>query len=186
MGLVDRFQEKRKEKYLQRLQARGLQLGRNVYLNDGFFLDPSHCYLITIEDDVKFGPGVKVFAHDASCEKLLGKTKIGLVRIEKGSFVGANAIILPNSVLGRTSILAAGAVLSGHVPAGEVWGGNPARKIMTTSEYRERLLEREADDFPENEYSISVITLNSRLRMIESLSRNGLGYMKGQEPADRD
>ena len=49
--------------------------------------------------------------------------KMGAIIIEDNCFVGANSIILGGSKVGRDSIIAAGAVVHGIVPPGEVWGG---------------------------------------------------------------
>lgn len=45
------------------------------------------------------------------------------------SFVATNATVLPGVSLGVGAILAAGAVATKDVPAWEVWGGVPARKV---------------------------------------------------------
>jgi acetyltransferase-like isoleucine patch superfamily enzyme len=45
------------------------------------------------------------------------------------SFVATNATMLPGTSLGVGAILAAGAVAVKDVPAWEVWGGVPARKV---------------------------------------------------------
>ena len=44
-------------------------------------------------------------------------------------WIGAHAVILPGSKIGNGAIIAAGAVVRGIVPDGEIWGGVPARKI---------------------------------------------------------
>lgn len=41
----------------------------------------------------------------------------------------ANAVILPGVTIGHGAIVAAGAVVTKDVPAFEIWGGCPARKI---------------------------------------------------------
>lgn len=168
----------RRKRYVARLVRNGLSLGKDVYLNDGFFLDPSHCFLISIEDGVVLGPSVKIFAHDASSLKVAGKTKIGLVRLGRNCFVGANSVILPSSSVGAGSILGAQSLLSGHIPGGEVWGGNPAKFIMTVDEYRARLGAMPGPDFAEAEYSMRHITPEGKRRMIEALRQHRFGFMK--------
>lgn len=44
-------------------------------------------------------------------------------------WVGANCVLLPGTTIGDNSVIAAGAVVRGAIPAGEVWGGVPARKL---------------------------------------------------------
>lgn len=51
------------------------------------------------------------------------------IEIGNNVFIGGGAIILKGSVIGDNAVLAAGSVLSGTIPANEVWGGNPARFI---------------------------------------------------------
>ncbi len=51
------------------------------------------------------------------------------VVIENGSWIGANAVILPGVSIGRNSVVAAGSVVTRSVEDFTVVGGNPARVI---------------------------------------------------------
>jgi acetyltransferase-like isoleucine patch superfamily enzyme len=55
------------------------------------------------------------------------------IDIGRNVWVGALCSILPGSVIGDGAVIAAGSVVRGAVPAGELWGGVPARKIKTLS-----------------------------------------------------
>ncbi len=175
--MLDFLMHYRKRRYIQRLVDAGLVLGKGVELNDGFFLDPSHCFLITIEDGVTFGPGVRIFAHDASSLKCLGKTRIGLVRLCKDCFLGAGAVVLPGVTVGERSIVGANSTVNRSIPAGEVWGGSPARRLMSVADYVSLLRMRPAADFREATHRKSVITADGKREMIEALARHGLGFM---------
>jgi len=60
------------------------------------------------------------------------------VVVHRGAVVGGNATVVPGCSLGEGSVLAAGAVLTKDLPANEVWAGNPARYLMSRTEYERR------------------------------------------------
>ena len=125
----------RGEYTLEQLQKMGLSFGRNFNPQQGYYLDPSHCWLITIGDDVTFGPRVQLFAHDASMHLALGYTKIAPIVIGDRVFIGAGSIILPGVHIGNDCIIGAGSVVVGDIPSGTVYAGNPACKICNTDEF---------------------------------------------------
>ena len=51
---------------------------------------------------------------------------------------GGNATIVPGNNVGERAVLAAVRVLTRPLPAGEVWGGNPAAFFMTREDYEAR------------------------------------------------
>jgi carbonic anhydrase/acetyltransferase-like protein (isoleucine patch superfamily) len=106
----------RGERDVEQLVAEGLQLGPRVFIARGVRMHPPS--LISVGEGSGLSPGVIV----------LGRAVIG-----RHVFVGARATILPGSVVGDDAIVAAGAVVSGEVPAGAVVAGNPA-KVVTTVE----------------------------------------------------
>ena len=127
---------------LDDLVARGLILGHNVTLTRNVVLDPDHCHLIEIGDDVTFGPEALVLAHDASTKLYLNYARIARVRIGSRVFIGARALILPGVTIGDDVIVGAGSVVSRDVGAGTVVAGTPARRVMSTEEYIQRHRER--------------------------------------------
>ena len=93
---------------------------------------------ITIEDKVMLGGGVKIYDndfHSIDFEQRFDKpdTHIGKapVLIKYGAFVGAHSIILKGVTIGAKSVVGAGSVVTKDIPDGEVWAGNPAKKIKT-------------------------------------------------------
>jgi len=60
------LESRKTRKYIDRLVENGLRLGKNVAIVDRFFLDPSHCFLISIGDNCTICPNVRLIAHDAS------------------------------------------------------------------------------------------------------------------------
>ena len=138
--------EYRETVYLPRLAAEmGVKIGRNVRLG-GFPSFGSEPYLIEIEDDVAISGEVLFMTHDGAaivCRKFLadrGKyTKFARCKVGAGSMIGARATILPGVSIGRGSVVAAGSVVTKDIPAGEVWGGNPAKFICTVRDYAEKV-----------------------------------------------
>ncbi len=120
---------------VEKLIGMGLTVGKNFNPQLGFDLDASHCWLITIGDNVTFGPGVRILAHDASMHQALGYTKIGRVDIGDNVFIGAGSIVLPGTSIGANSIIGAGSVVTGNVPEGKVFAGNPAKEICSTEDF---------------------------------------------------
>lgn len=128
----------RGEYTIEQLKEMGLRVGKNFNPQLGFELDPSHCWLIEIGDNVTFGPHVQVLAHDASMYNTLGYTKIGRVCIGNDVFIGAGSVILPDIKIGDNSIVGAGSVVTKDIPSNMVCGGNPARVISTMDDFIEK------------------------------------------------
>ena len=120
------------------LVKRGLKVGENFRRGSGCFIDPSHCFLIQIGNNVTFSINVTLLAHDASTKSHIDYTKIGKIVIGDNCFVGAGSIILPNVSIGENSIIAAGSVVTKDVPPGIVFGGNPAKMICDVDSFVER------------------------------------------------
>jgi len=119
------------------LQKRGLRIGKNVDIFSQYPFDSNYPGLITVGDYVTIASNVKILAHDASMGYVTnGACKIGIVEIGSHVFIGANSTILPNTRIGDYAIIGAGSVVTGDVPAGTVYAGNPARFIKTTEEFR--------------------------------------------------
>jgi acetyltransferase-like isoleucine patch superfamily enzyme len=101
-------------------RARGVRIGRGVWIGYDVVLETSRPYLITIEDDCSIGMRVSMIAH-------FRETKG--ITIEREAFVGPGAIILPNVVVGRGAVVTAGSVVTHSVPPLTVVQGNPAVPI---------------------------------------------------------
>lgn len=125
----------RGEYTVETLVQMGLTVGKNFQPQLGVNLDPSHCWLITIGDDVTMAPRVQILAHDASTVCALGHAKIGQVNIGNRVFIGAGSIVLPNVTIGNDVIVGAGSVVTHSIPDDSVCVGNPARRICSMTDY---------------------------------------------------
>ena len=88
---------------------------------------------IEIGDNVLVGTSVTVLDsdfHEIDPEKRIGGTpKTGKVVIGDNVWIGDRVMILKGSTIGKNSVVAAGAVVSGEFPANVVIGGVPAKVI---------------------------------------------------------
>ena len=102
---------------------RGISIGRNVFINMGCHFEGSGETIIG--DKCQIGP--------YCCFETLNHMEDGNeelpIKLGKGVWLGAGVILTPGTTIGDNSIIAAGAVVTKHVPENEVWGGVPARKI---------------------------------------------------------
>lgn len=123
---------------LDSLVELGLRIGSNTSIQDQVSIDPSHCWLISIGDDVTIAPGVRIIAHDASTKRTLGFTRLAAVNIGNRVFIGAGSIILPGTTIGDDVVVGAGSVVPGLIAPGVVIAGVPAREISTTEKWLEQ------------------------------------------------
>jgi acetyltransferase-like isoleucine patch superfamily enzyme len=121
-------------------RARGVHIGRDVWIGYDVILDTSRPHLITIEDGCSIGMRVTIIAHFRETQG---------VKIEHDAFVGPGVIILPNVVVGQGAVVTAGSVVTQSVPPMTVVQGNPAvpvarcgiplRKEVSVKEFSRRL-----------------------------------------------
>jgi acetyltransferase-like isoleucine patch superfamily enzyme len=60
------------------------------------------------------------------------------INVNDGAVIGGGATVVAGCDIGKNAVLAAGAVLTKHLPGGEVWAGNPARFMMKRSQYESK------------------------------------------------
>lgn len=114
---------------------RGMKVGKNFNRQSSTRLDPSHCWLISIGDDVSVGNKVQILAHDDTIRPYTGYGRIGPVKIGDRVFIGANSTILMNTTIGNDVIIGAGSLVTGNIPDDSIVAGTPAKVIGKTSEY---------------------------------------------------
>ena len=57
----------------EKLLKRGMKVGKDFKRLSGVILDPAHCWLIEIGDNVTIAPRAHILCHDASTKMFLWK-----------------------------------------------------------------------------------------------------------------
>ena len=164
----------------EELIANGMKVGINFSRQNNVILDPGHCWLIQIGNNVTIAPRVIVLCHDASTKQSLGYAKVGCVTIGNNVFIGAGSILLPGTRIGNDVIIGANSTLTGEIPDGVVALGSPARVIGSTQEYLLRMKEVMCNSpcYGE-EYTVrGNISPEKKKKMFSELSKLKYGFIK--------
>jgi len=131
------------------LRRGGVRLGRRVYGLWRCYLESPNisigsasglnygCWFegdgeIEIGADCLIGPHVMILTsiHDVGAHgQVARETSHRPVRIGRGCWLGARAIVLPGVTIGAGAIIAAGAVVTNDCEPGGLYGGVPAKRI---------------------------------------------------------
>mgnify|MGYP000736046778 FL=1 len=100
---------------------------------------------IEIHDHVLIGAGCKIYDTDFhpledfyryGSQKDNSHIESKDIVIEEGAFIGGGSYILKGAYIGRNAIVGASSVVTGKIPEGEIWAGNPARFIRKAPGYK--------------------------------------------------
>jgi acetyltransferase-like isoleucine patch superfamily enzyme len=115
---------------------RALRVGANCFIGDEVLIDLAAA--VTLEEHVTLAARSTVLTHinvgyrDHPLQPRY-PARTAEVRVRRGSFVGAGAILLPGVTIGPEAFVAAGAVVNRDVQPGEVVGGVPIRTLSVPS-----------------------------------------------------
>lgn len=170
----------RGEQNINKLVRRGLTIGKNCKLGS-CTIDPSHCFHITIGDNVTFGPRVHILSHDASTKVFLGYTRVANVSIGSNVFIGAYSIVMPGVTIGDNVVIGAGSIVTRDIPANSVAIGSPAKVVKSLDEYLEaKRKEISIDNTFGDEYTFRnpYFSDAQRQAMVDTCMDKGFIYVK--------
>ncbi len=93
---------------------------------------------VVVGQHVLLGGNVRIFDHDFHSVNAEMRRSPALDRADIQSrpvmvgndvLIGTNAMVLKGVTIGDQAIIGAGSVVTHDVPSGEIWAGNPARKL---------------------------------------------------------
>ena len=108
-------------------------LGPISYIHHDAFIDNTG--LISFGANIVISTKAIILAHDHSSyifeRSGIEKRHVSFVSVGDNCFIGAGAIILPETTIGNNCIIGAGAVVKGIIPSYSVVVGNPGKIIKT-------------------------------------------------------
>lgn len=112
----------------------GVEIGRDVYIADGFMIveELAGDERIAIGDRVSIAPRVTLVTSshpNSSRIRSFAPVASGGITIEPDAWIGAGAVILPGVRIGRGAVVGALAVVGRDVPPLHVVAGSPARTV---------------------------------------------------------
>ena len=102
-----------------------LRIGAASTINPGVYLDCRGA-AIHVGDLVDISSEAIVYTLTHDVHGLEFDVRSGAVELADSVWICARAIVLPGSVIGRGSVVAANSVIKGHVSDHQLWQGNPA------------------------------------------------------------
>ncbi len=139
--------------YVDYLRSIGILCGDNIniFCPKDTHIDTNNPYLLEIGNNVNMTGPVTILTHDYSTSvlnridsKIYGKSKKTV--IGNNVFLGWGCTVLAGTVIEDNVIVGAGSVVSGIIDENSVYAGNPARKIMTIEEYRDKISRNQMND----------------------------------------
>lgn len=106
--------------------------GKNFYANFGLVI--LDCNIVTIGDDVLFGPNVQIYAatHPTDPELRKSGKEMGYpITIGNNVWLGGQVIVCPGVTIGDDCSIGAGSVVTRNIPPRSVAVGNPCRVVRT-------------------------------------------------------
>jgi maltose O-acetyltransferase len=124
-----------------RFNGAGIQLygDGEIELSDGSYIGElstvQACagHRVSVGRACRISHNVRIYTEtsDADCDFRAGedRTVRGNVMIGDGVWIGANTFVSPGVEIGDNAVVGANSVVTADVPAGQIWGGVPARFI---------------------------------------------------------
>lgn len=121
-------------------RARGVKIGRHVFIGPNQLIDLVYPHLVTIEDYVSMGYGM-IFAHSnptnsKEIKKFYYPRKVAPVCLKRGAWLGAGVVVLPGVTIGENSVVGSYSLVTRNVKPYTVVGGNPATQIKELKPFK--------------------------------------------------
>lgn len=107
--------------------------GKNSYIGELSTIQAAPGCSVKIGAGCKISHNVRIYTQSALADADFSiepvPEKFGDVTIQDFCWIGANVFMNPGVTIGENSVVGANSVVTTNIPAGEIWGGVPARFI---------------------------------------------------------
>ena len=111
------------------LRLGGIKISPNTHVGGGNIFDTLRPDLIEIGEGTTISVRCVIVSHFVKQRNGYREWSFGKVKIGKNCYLGANVVVCQPVSIGDNCAIAAGAVVTKDIPAGEIWGGVPAKFI---------------------------------------------------------
>ena len=111
------------------LRTTGMHIGKDACIPHDIYFDPYFPELIYLGKGCIVGGESQLYAHQVKGKKLT----LGKCVLKSRTLLGGISKLLPGSILNKKSILNFFSELDKEIPEGELWGGQPAKRLKQFS-----------------------------------------------------
>ncbi len=101
-----------------------LTVGNDCWIGEQVWID--NLTLVRLGDSVCLSQGAYLCTGNHDWTDPAFGLRVAAIELETGAWAGARSLLLPGVQLGEGAVVGAGSVVSGRVPAYQVFSGNPA------------------------------------------------------------
>ncbi len=114
----------------------GIELGSDVFIGHGCWISGLRGGIL-FEDEMMLGPYVTMVSSDHTFRggsARFAPGRAGMIRVGRGSWIAAQAVVTAGVTIGSSVLVGAGAVVTKDVEDGVIVGGIPAKPIGRTAD----------------------------------------------------
>lgn len=113
--------------WLEAASGAHITIGDRAFLNAG--VEVTAHLGVTIGAHCRIGPHCALVDTNHHPVHQDDPVRVAPITLGRNVWLGRSVIVLPGTTIGDHSVVAAGSVVSGTIPPGQVWRGNPATYV---------------------------------------------------------